>query len=328
MYDKFIKLDARIHETHKSIRERERILSIMELIDSQLHVLETDLLKLEGELVNKERDVEKLEAVSFESLYYRFMGRKDAQLEKELQEYADAKIAAEACKLQIASLNSNLRKFEEILVEIADCDEEYEQLKHEQIKLLAELNNPKGNRLQELTSNLALTSERIKEASEALEVGQIAIEGINQTISILKQGRNRVGTWSMQYNFSGSSDPVGQAIKIANYTQPFLDKFQLELADISQQFSVAPDMKIPEKPDMMFVQFTSGLAGNRFTDISAQPEIKHWFIHLQRLQKKVSVRITLLKEWHQSLSKSLMTIEEEKSELISELWDQSIFQGF
>lgn len=169
MYGQFEALNAQLIEAQKTIQERDRILSLMAAIDRQLWQKRRELSLLVTQLKYEKQDVMNLEGWSPQALFYALMGCKEEQLEKETAEYLNLKMAAEKCHLTIASLKNQLHQFEAELVVLADCEDEYDLAKQNQIQLLIDLGQSKSVFLAGLWNSLIAKQAQQQRFSQAYQ---------------------------------------------------------------------------------------------------------------------------------------------------------------
>lgn len=325
----FESINHQIIETKKALIERDHILSVMDSIDKQLISERRKLPALIKRKNYEKYDIQALEELTPKSIFYTLLRSREAQLDKEVQEYLDAKLELENCQIKISSLEGYLLELEEHLVQLADSDEKLDELHQTQLTLISHLATPEAEYLEEISAKLPIQLALQQEVGEAYEVGQQALSGIDKVVDILLKERSSWGYWGKSSSLTASNHPIGEAIEISLDTQHLLEKFQQELTDISQHFWTQPNMRIPKRVDsitLMFV-YSRGLFGNRFTDLEIQSRIKKWLEHLQKLKRNVKKKVDMLEIELTVLQRKIEKLELEKQKLLTELWNQASFSS-
>jgi len=322
--EEFDSINQQFIETKKALIERERILSVMESVDEQLLRERNKLPKLITKKKYELYDVQGLEATTPKSIFYTLLRSHEEQLDKEVQEFLDAKMAVEKCKMRIASLAAYLIELEVHLIALAECDETLEDLHHAQIRLVSQLNVPEAGQVATIAKSLPVLQAKHKEYLEASKVGQQTLSGVKKIIDILLQGKGFGGTWNRHHSYPRMSDPINEAIDLSMTVQPMLDKFQQELHDISLHFWHSPELQTPKRPnDPAFILVN--FFGTTFPDSVNQSRIHKWVMHLQQLKKRISLKLEMIESELAFLQTSIEKQENVKQALMAQLWNQSNF---
>ncbi len=324
--EEFEELNGQLIATRKLIREQERLLNMMASMDVQLREARKQLSPLVTRLKYEKADVEVLESLSLEAAFFALLGRREQQLEKEVREYLEVKMQVEACQIRISSLERSLEKLESDLVDIIDCEETYASLQQEQEALIVQLGTPESSRLAEVTQALAVNERFLKEAQEAYEAGQAALERLTAVTTALLELRSWDGVWGQEFKDTGHGD-FAQIVALARETQPLLDRLQAELLDVEQQFFTQPDMKIPTDAVPTMISFTGTLFDLFFTETLASADVRDWYTHLTTLRRRITLRVDLLAESLQITNGRLTQLQQKRSDLVALCWSAEQFGG-
>ena len=97
-------LDKRLTEVREKIRYKQKLEKDLLQIKESLAAEREKCANLEKQLLKEGRDVKKLESLSLTELFLTILGSKEAQLEKERQEYLAAKLRYDECRSEIDPL--------------------------------------------------------------------------------------------------------------------------------------------------------------------------------------------------------------------------------
>ena len=187
-------IQERIKETIEEIVHLNRVESQLSTTRTSLEEAYDKESKWNKKLDKELRDVEKLEGFSTKSVFYKILGSKEKQLEKERQEYLELTLQYEDLKNEI-----KLLEYEENLLDAKIHSKEKLERTLESLKAKREeeiiQTDPK---LREVLINLSDKLEQSyhlkQELEEAMEVGGVAHNLLKQVIRQLSQVRNW-GSW-------------------------------------------------------------------------------------------------------------------------------------
>jgi hypothetical protein len=314
MWQELEAINSQLIEARKTIRERDRILDLMAFIDNELIQKRKDLSILVTKLKYEKQDVKELETLSLAALYFKILGVHQDKLEQEVQEYLEAKLNVEQCKLTIASKENYQKELEAQLIALAKCDDQYTQLHQIQDEILLNIDHHKQHDLQKVIAQISQKQALAEEVNEAIEAGNVVNKKLNEIIKIINKGKDLTGGWSKLYSF----DPIGEAVASSLILQPKLDRFQEELADITAQFWPKPSLRTPTdlRVNTILYTFTDSLMGMKYTE---QNKIKIWLNHLKSLQNKIQIKITALQSKFEQVTFETTQLNEEKDRLIERM---------
>ena len=323
MREQFERINAQFIEARKTVQERDRILSVMAMIDRQLSERQRELSLLVTQLKYEKQDVAALEGMSLEALYYTVLGRKEEQLEKETAEYLEIKTAVSKCRLTIASLESQLKNFEAELVVLADCDDEYEAAKQEKMAFLTSLGSADSQHLSELNDKLTASKTAYQQLKDGLGAGR-------QTVTIIAEiesaSANKAA--SLMSILQESLDDYQNKLKAIAYQHSSSLQAQKPANNESNQPSVGPIIR-PESGLVvagLMLWAASGIDISDFVLLPfSPPDLSNWLLHVKNLRGQIMKKMAVLNDrlaWLQDENDKMQTRMEK---LIAEMWQADNF---
>lgn len=321
MREQFEELNAQLIEARKTVRERDRILSLMADIDRQLSERRRELSLLVTQLKYEKQDVEALEGMSLAALYYILLGSKEERLAKETAEYLDLKMATEKCRLTIASLEAQLQSFEAELTVLADCDDEHESIKQKRIEFLISLGNEDGEYLAELNTKIAVTTQQ--QLQDVIEAGNHALKIIAE---IESSSPNRSA--QLVSALQRSLDDYQNKLKAIAYQHSFGLQAQKSVNNESSHLSVGPLVRPGSGLVVagLMLWAASGIDISDFVLLPfSHPDLSDWLLHIKNLRSQIVKKMAILDDRLAWLQEEADRIQDKMDELIAEMWQPAYF---
>jgi len=224
------------------IKELMELQSSNELAKKRLTFILDELAKktrqageLEAKMLKEHEDVEALENMSIKSVFRKILGDKEAQLEKERQEYLHAFMKFEEYKKTLDILEYEKGILQEKVANAKDVSKEIKKQLAIRKKEVMLNGSAVGKKITALESEVNRYFYVRKECLEAVEVGNSAIGVMAEIVQSLKSAQSW-GSWS------GRTKGVTRVIKLAavdkakklcHQAQQLLRIFSKELADIN-----------------------------------------------------------------------------------------------
>ena len=260
----------------------------------------------------EERDVEKLEKLTFSSVWAASRGNKDEELAREQREAYHARLRLQEAERQRDEIRYEIRLRQERIRASETCEQQYEALLREKAEHLRKTDPVLEEKLAELEQReLGLTSRK-KELEEALAVGRETMEHVRLALDDL-DGAEGWSTWDL---FGGGliADAMkyscmDDAQKRMEQVQSDLRRYRAELADVAQTavFDLQPDG---------FLQFADFFWDGFFADLAvrehiacAQERMKELKEHVERIQDGLEQELD-------ETERGLTALREEKDSLI------------
>jgi len=280
-----------------------RIYGILNEIDSlrklELHLKAVDAdLKLSYEKIDtadrklkKElKDVEDLEKIGIKSLFYKTLGSKEDQLEKERQEYLSA-----ALHYKELTKASKLLEFEKKIlskktVRLDELTTKLEALKRSREReILASGNDSLKNQLLELSKKLETNSVSNRGVNEALLEGEKSLKHLRNVIAFLRKAKDW-GRWDMYSKNRQAGymkhQAIDKAVQNLTIAQHQLNKFSRELSDLGDNY-ISFNLKMGQ-----FNKFMDFFFDNLISDWIIQQRIKSSLLDIENTYSQVQ-RIVL-----------------------------------
>ncbi|GFN35770.1 hypothetical protein [Tepidimicrobium xylanilyticum] len=238
-------LNERLLNIKSNMREKERLLKMLENAEKQKRVLEEKKAKLLEQLRKEELDVEKLERISIANFINTIIGRKFEKLEKEKEEALAAKLKVDAVNEEIMDLNKGIATIKENIKRLGDLDSEYRLIIDEKKKLIRTLDIEIGNRLDEIIEKESYYIDKKKEVEEAIGAGKSLLYSLRQVDESLQSASNW-GLWDVLAGgmivTMAKHSKIDQAKSEISRVQTLLSKFYRELEDVDGHVNIDIDI--------------------------------------------------------------------------------------
>jgi len=301
-----------LNELRERIAQRRDDLAVYESLCRQEEDCKREVDTRMTQWAKEERDVEKLEKLTWSSIMASLRGNKDEDLDREKREAYAARLRLQEAERQLAEIRSEIRIRQDRLSMSADCERKYQALLLEKAEEARKQNPVLAEKLTEIEAReLGLTSRR-KELREALTAGQQALVHIHAAMDDLHSAGNW-GTWdilgggliadAMKYS------AMDEAQKNMELVQSDLRRYKAELADVAHTaaFDLQPGG---------FLQFADFFWDNIFTDFAVRDKIYQSQDQMQELKIQVSRIQNGLEQELKETEQGLAALQDEKNELI------------
>lgn len=230
-----------------SIKELIETQKSNELAEKRLQVTLDDLAQkkqqlhaLESKMLSEHADVEELEQMSLKSVFRKVLGDKEAQLEKERQEYLHAFMKYEEYKKTLDILEFEIGILQEKVANSTDVSEQIKKQVAIRKKELMLNGSAIGKKISAIESEINKYYYIRKECLEAAEVGNSVVVMMDEMVQNLKSARNWGSFGRGSRGRSGMSNiikaaSIDKAKKLSHQVQHLLRVFRKELSDIHGQ---------------------------------------------------------------------------------------------
>ncbi|MBN2182163.1 MAG: hypothetical protein JW715_09635 [Sedimentisphaerales bacterium] len=241
----FEQLNKELVEIKEKLRVRQKLISNLDRTQNMLGEQSSKLKKLESVLEKEGADVKKLEGLSLAGLFHSVLGDKQAQLEKERQEYLAAKLKYDECKYSISALGSDIDSIKIRIAGLGDLDGRYRSVVEKKEQLISQSNSKNTSKLIELSEALADTQSDIREFNEAIGAGKAVLTVLDEVVNSLKSARNW-GTFDMLggglITTAVKHSRINKVRELVHQVQQQLRIFQRELADVNSMTEIKIDI--------------------------------------------------------------------------------------
>ena len=303
-------INREILELKEKLREYDKIASLK---DSKLEELSKK--KFQGDqlmiVLDKERkDVEKLESLSMSSMLSTILGNKYEKLDKEKQEYIEAKLKYEEWMDNIDRLEEEVKQLKISLIDYRDIKSEYKDLISEKEELIIREGGSAGIKLKNLTMNIDESKIDIKEVSEAIDAGEKTLESLGEVRKKLKSAKGW-GTWDILgggfISDIAKHSAINEANQISVDVQHNLEAFKKELSDVNEFTDIQVNLS-------SFAQFADFFFDGIFADWFVQTKINNSLNNvngtIEKIQEIISDLDHNLVDLKQSLRKDEVNLKD------------------
>ncbi|WP_461131468.1 hypothetical protein [Spirosoma aerophilum] len=248
-----------------------------DILKNQLVQTQTELEKRQHEQASlldqwrdEQADVDRLNRLSWASLYHDLLNQKAQQLSKEEAEAQQARLRYDAVCATVNALQQQAEQQKKQLPDFGNVDTTYEQLIENKRKALLASSDAIREQYQQHLTELIHSNHYAQELTEAKHAGIQALQEVRQLGQLLNEAHTW-GTWDMLGGSAISSmikyrklDEVrDQSQRVAHSLQ----QFRREYKDINQAF--LPDWTFDDN----LTRFVDIFFDNIFTDWSVQARI-------------------------------------------------------
>ncbi|MFK8104426.1 MAG: hypothetical protein AB8G15_18005 [Saprospiraceae bacterium] len=309
--------DAQFRKVLKTARNAEKIKRHLKELATQLKAAYQELETL-TQLLNKEaEDYEALEKLSIKAIFYKVLGSKAEQMEKERQEYLQASLKYDEVKKSIDLMEYEQNILKEKLTTLGNVKEQLDRLWMDREKSLIKENGKQAKKLLQLNQQLENNLSLIKETREAIIAGESAQKVFLSMISALKTAKNW-GNWDMATkgkSIAGYAKHtnIDKARAQVPQAKQALRHFENELRDIFQgQESFAFSFQVNS-----FSRFTDIFFDNLISDWVVQRRIKNAMASVQSTHDKIHRLVGSITARIPQIKKENRAIRKQKKEILS-----------
>ena len=212
--------------------EKKQLQNRLRKAQDEIQNLNVRFEAITADLKKEFKDVQQLEDGGITSLFYSILGNKVEKLDKERQEYLAAKLKYENCKNELEQLKSEIKQIENYIAELGNPETEYLSKLDKKSLKMRESGDSNFLNFEKLLE--ALYAQK-KEINEAIEAGEMALQGLRSAIKSLKSALG----WGV-YDMLGGGF-LATAVKHSNIdnaretihdVQVWLNRFRRELSDV------------------------------------------------------------------------------------------------
>lgn len=224
-----------IQQTIDEIRQIDNVNRRVKESEKELSESNIILNKLSQSLDKELADLEQMESMSMKAVFYKVLGSKEEQLEKERQEYLQASLKfneqkdkIELLEFELGILNKKLRNKEQLVTNLA-------RLKKQRENEILNSSPQKANELLNISRTVDNNILKQRSISEALSAGKKCLGTIQEIITEMKNAQHW-GKWDMYGNRGRQAgyrkhSAIDRAKNLANIANHELRKFMRELQE-------------------------------------------------------------------------------------------------
>lgn len=307
-------INDRLLKIKADLREKERLEKILNDAMNQKRELEGKKVQLYKQLQKEEKDVKKLEGMSFSNFINTILGTKWEKLDEEKKELLSAKLKYDAICDELNELISDIEKVKANISKLGNLDYEYKKLIREKEELLKYVDDEVAAKLERITEEESLLMHRKKELEEAISAGNELLYSLDRIEKSLKSA----GNWGMWDIFGG--DMIATMVKhskldSAKYeisrAQSLLRKFHRELNDVGGYIDIQLNIG-------SFLTFADYFFDGLFSDLAVQSRIRDAENRVMDARYKVNSIVIRLKDELKEVNSRVETINRERLKIIEQ----------
>lgn len=149
--------DGKLMELQQKVARKKKLESILQELKQQRGELTDKVNLLKQTKLKEEADVDKLQGKSLAAIFYTIFGKKEEKLDKEKQEAYAAVVKYKVAVQEMETIESEICQYEAELMELKNCELEYEQTLENLDGLMKKAEQEK-RRMQDKLENLVLNT--------------------------------------------------------------------------------------------------------------------------------------------------------------------------
>lgn len=248
-------------------------------------------------------------------MFYKVLGSKEAQIEKERQEYLEVALKYDEAKKKVDLLEYERSVLEKKVTDAKALDKKIIKLKKQREKDLMKSNPLVGQRLVQIAKGEDDLHSINREIEEAMAMGQQASHLLNQIISLLKKSDNwgQWGRGSRQVNPAryARHSSIDRAKNLAYQAQQHLRQFEIELADVYRQQNYTLKIELGS-----FNSFVHVLFDNLISDWVIQQKIQNAVSNVAAVRDRVTRLLGNLEADRRSTGDEIGRLLKERERLV------------
>ncbi len=307
-------LNKDLREAYEGNRRREKIQIHRKHLKAAIKEAEFELAMYEKQMEKEQSDVTALEGKSVRKLFYELLGTKDPLMEKERQEFLAAFLKHQAVKKHLEILQYEDSILSRQAKALSGVKATLKTLLAAKKKALTDKNaKGKGARkLMALDKKLVAYKNFLREVIEAKAAGKSCLVILEK---IAKQ-LDEVQDWgtTTAYNRKVKRRPrrwVNRATKNAYKAKSLLQKFEIELRDISDHYGLS------YQDEMTSIHlFLELFVDNLIVDWVIKKRINHTLHGVESVHDRVTMILMLLENEVAEVNLLIKEVEQEKKSVL------------
>lgn len=289
---------------------QDRIVQIVPEIEQ----MRKDLIPLDQQVQKEYADVENLEKLGLKTMFYKVLGSKETQMEKERQEYLQASLKYDQVKKSLELLEFEYNLLKKKTDALPAIEKRLDELSKQQELELMNMQGNAGLELKKIYAQIETQQRMIIDINEAVKAGSTALQSLDNVIAGLQQAHNW-GQWDMSGRNPMSNHlkytAIDKAKDWAYEANRQLKIFEKELLDVYR--------RIPEDFQLhldSFNRFIDVFFDNLITDWIIQQKIHNALNNSLNTRDKVTRMVKLLESEKPKVDKAIADLNEAKKEYV------------
>ncbi|MBP6796059.1 MAG: hypothetical protein KA143_13430 [Saprospiraceae bacterium] len=310
-------MNALAEEIRKLLEDQQILKKVQDRtvqIVPEIEQMRKDLIPLDQQVQKEYADVENLEKLGLKTMFYKVLGSKETQMEKERQEYLQASLKYDQVKKSLELLEFEYNLLKKKTDALPAIEKRLDELSKQQELELMNMQGNAGLELKKIYAQIETQQRMIIDINEAVKAGSTALQSLDNVIAGLQQAHNW-GQWDMSGRNPMSNHlkytAIDKAKDWAYEANRQLKIFEKELLDVYR--------RIPEDFQLHLDSF------NRFIDVFFDNLITDWIIQQKiynalnnslNTRDKVTRMVKLLESEKPKVDKAIADLNETKKEYV------------
>lgn len=310
-------LQQRLRESIQELEQIRKIQDHTAQLSTRLEEEEKALQVMETSLAKEQRDVETLEREGLTSMFRKFLGDREEQLDKEREEYLRASL----------KFNEIYKSVELIRFEL-DLLSKKEQNYDAVLRRVEALITEREKELMDLDPNIALVLKGINQQTDKLHQYSVEVEEAyaagTKTLTLVSgaekhlinarfMGQQEMWGRRHQGNYHMKRESIEVARDLAYQSRHALIRFGNELQDVFKGLQLNVSMEIEE-----FGAFAEIFFNNLITDYLVQQKITKSLVNVTGTRQRVEVIMQSLDKERGVIREKLEKLEMERKKVVVE----------
>lgn len=234
-------INVRFEQIKERIKKKRKWEMQLSDYKTELNDVEKMIYRLEDQLTDEKKDVQKLESVGFTNFFQTLLGGKEDKLNKEKQEVV-------AVQLKLKEANKTKKEIEQAILEVnnklkdvVNVEIEYHSILSEKEKIITRSNSISARQLFDASEKIGDIQAYIKELEEAIHTGEAAEQALADAVESLESAEG----WGTFDLFGGGAitglikhNHIDQATELIHAAQSKMRSFQKELLDLDENADI------------------------------------------------------------------------------------------
>jgi predicted nuclease with TOPRIM domain len=220
-----------------NIHELEKVKRHFSKLEKERSETENAISAAEKKLDENYKDIENLENFSIKGIFYKVLGSKEKQIEKERQEYLHTALKSKELKKKLELINYEIDLMSAKTGDLPGLRNELENLKIKRQDEMIWSGTAEGKRLTQILEQQDGLLITLKEIKEARLEGEACTKDLNAIIAHLNKAKDW-GNWDMMGKGRMADyyrrDAMDRVRDISIHAQRSLNRFDRELQDIGK----------------------------------------------------------------------------------------------
>ncbi|MGI5963244.1 MAG: hypothetical protein ACOX7N_05930 [Lawsonibacter sp.] len=275
--------DTQLKRLQQQVMRKKQLESMQRELNEQKRTWLEKVKALEAIKIEEQEDVDQLEGHSLAAFFYNVVGKREEKLTQERQEAYAARVKYEAARRELAVVEEELRRREEELAQLRDCESQYQYVLQEKAEAIEQAGGQIAEEIFHLEQQCMDLDGQREELQEAIAAGQLALKIAEGILSSLDSAEG----WATLDLFGGGllSDlskysHLDEAQEAVEQLQEQLGKFKTELVDVR----LSADLQINVDG---FLQFADYFFDGLFVDWMVMDQIGQAQGQIQRIKDQI-----------------------------------------